>query len=106
MQERYQAASMSWQHPENSYQPATLAALRSVKANANLLEQRHTSWRDAFRGLYHALRHRHCDAFYFSTPQVGISASHWANHPPNGRLSFSLGKSPSQWASQLPNWTV
>ncbi len=61
---------MSWQHPETCYPPATLAALRSGKANADLLEQRQAGWKDAFRGLYHALRHRHCDAFYLATPLV------------------------------------
>jgi hypothetical protein len=61
---------MSWQHPETCYPPATLAALRSGKANADVLEQREAAWKDAFRGLYHALRHRQCDAFYLATPLV------------------------------------
>jgi len=76
MQERYQSATMSWQHPETSYQPATLAALRAIKTNAGLLEQRHTAWQEAFRGLYHALRHRQCDAFYLTTPLVSIASAH------------------------------
>ena len=70
LQERYESATMSWQHPETCYPPATLAALRSGKAHADLLEQRQAAWKDAFRGLYHALRHRHCDAFYLATPLV------------------------------------
>ena len=69
-QERYQAATMSWQHPETSYQPATLNVLRAAKANTDLLTQRQAAWQDAFRGLYHALRHCKCDAFYLATPQV------------------------------------
>ncbi|DBA94913.1 TPA: hypothetical protein ACH3X1_002444 [Trebouxia sp. C0004] len=68
LQERYQSSTMSWQHPETCYPPATLAALCSGKANADLLEQRQAAWKDAFRGLYHALRHRQCDAFYLTTP--------------------------------------
>ena len=70
LQERYESATMSWQHPETCYPPATLAALRSGKANADLLEQRQAAWKDAFRGLYLALRHRQCDAFYLATPLV------------------------------------
>ncbi len=70
LQERYESATMSWQHPETCYPPATLAALRSGKANADVLEQREAAWKDAFRGLYHALRHRQCDAFYLATPLV------------------------------------
>ena len=69
-QERYQAATMSWQHPETSYQPATLNLLRAAKSNTDLLAQRQAAWQDAFTGLYHALRHRKCDAFYLATPQV------------------------------------
>jgi hypothetical protein len=65
---------MSWQHPETCYPPATLAALRSGKANADLLEQRQVAWKDAVRGLYHALRHRQCDAFYLATPLVTITS--------------------------------
>ena len=74
MQERYQSATMSWQHPETSYPPATLAALRALKANEGLLDQRQEGWQDAFRGLYHALRHRQCDAFYLATPVVSSSS--------------------------------
>ena len=73
IQERYEAASMSWQHPETPYPPAALAALRGSKGAAGLPEQRHAAWQEAFRGLYHALRHRHCDAFYLCTPPVSTN---------------------------------
>ena len=61
---------MSWQHPEASYHPAALTALRAAKCSPDPLAQRHAAWQEAFRGLYHALRHRKCDAFYLATPQV------------------------------------
>ncbi|KAL3131764.1 hypothetical protein ABBQ38_007483 [Trebouxia sp. C0009 RCD-2024] len=70
LQERYQAASMSWQHPETSYLPTTLSALQAAKSSPDdLIAQRHAAWQQAFRGLYYALRHRQCDAFYLATPQ-------------------------------------
>ncbi|KAL3163208.1 hypothetical protein ABBQ32_009610 [Trebouxia sp. C0010 RCD-2024] len=69
-QERYQAASMSWQHPETSYLPTTLSALQAAKSSPDdLIAQRHAAWQQAFRGLYYAMRHRKCDAFYLATPQ-------------------------------------
>ena len=82
-QERYQAAAMSWQHPETCYPPATLAALHAAKGSSgDLLAQRHAAWQHAFRGLYHALRHRKCDAFYLATPQVWtITDLHWPHWP-------------------------
>ena len=61
---------MSWQHPETCYPPAALTALGAAKCSGELLGQRHAAWQRAFFGLYHALRHRKCDAFYLATPQV------------------------------------
>ncbi len=88
---------MSWQHPETCYPPATLAALRSGKANADLLEQRQAAWKDAFRGLYHALRHRQCDAFYLATPLVSAPPT-----PPPTPLSPFLSFCMQRGLQDLP----
>ena len=73
---------MSWQHPETSYLPTTLSALQAAKTSpCDLIAQRHAAWQQAFRGLYYALRHRKCDAFYLATPQVS-----WALGDPQTAL--------------------
>ena len=85
-QERYQAASMSWQHPETSYLPTTLSALQAAKSSPDdLIAQRHAAWQQAFRGLYYAMRHRKCDAFYLATPQV----SHASGFPKQPCTEYS-----------------
>ena len=84
VQERYQAASMSWQHPDTCYPPAALTALAAAKHCGDLVAERHAAWQHAFTGLYHALRHRKCHAFYLATPQVQgcPPRSTHAPHPP------------------------
>lgn len=85
VQERYQAATMSWQHPESSLPPAALTALR--KGHAELVQSRLSTWQHAFRGLYLALRHGHCDVFYLSTPAVSPFPHFPPPRPPSKPLS-------------------
>lgn len=69
-EERILASLTSWRYPDARWESDTVAALAAARGTVKLLGQRLGAWQDAFRSLYFALRHGHCNAFYLMTPEV------------------------------------
>ncbi|CAL8467510.1 g7048 [Coccomyxa elongata] len=67
-QERFQHALMTWQHPDTSLPAAAVSALTGLKSS-QVLDARKSTWQEAFRSLFMALRSGACGAFYFATAE-------------------------------------
>ena len=83
MQEEWQAALLSWQHPEVCLEPSTVALLSSKQSD--FMARRKLLWQRSFRSLYSALRSGSCKAFYVVLPKVQAP-----DNPPQSGVSCSL----------------
>ena len=68
MQEEWQAALLSWQHPEACLEPLTFALFNGKQSD--FIARRKLLWQRSFRSLYFALRSGSCKAFYVVLPKV------------------------------------
>ncbi|KAK9816957.1 hypothetical protein WJX72_007445 [[Myrmecia] bisecta] len=67
LQERYQRALMSWQYPAETWPKEAVISLMGTASTAGVMLARRRAWQEAFRGLFYALRHKRCNAFYYVT---------------------------------------
>lgn len=72
LQEKLQAALVSWAYPESAWEAEAIAALATGKPSlVSLLNQRLDVWRRAFISAYMAVRHGRSSGLYLISPEVG-----------------------------------
>lgn len=70
LQERYQQALQTYQHPEALMEQGLITALSGAKTGPAMLARRRCAWDAAFSSLFQQLRNGHSDAFYYVSPQA------------------------------------